>query len=123
MKSEILGNNLEVISDVEIFSLNIINEMFGEQTVTEIESLASVWSEAISKVDWNRVGVYGGVGAAAGFALGILLSKIYIDAETQRDSLNTNPDPAHGCGCTLVTIGTVAGLVAGVVVGRYTQPR
>ena len=123
MNNEILENSLGVVSDVEKLSINIINDMFGEQSSAEIESLATLWSEAISQVDWNRVGIYGGIGAAAGFALGILLSKIYVDSERGREPLSKNPDPAHGCGCALVTIGTVAGLVAGVVVGSYTQPR
>ena len=123
MNSEILVNNLEVVSDVEKLSINIMNDMFGEQTVAEIQSLATLWSESISQVDWNRLGIYGGIGAIAGLALGILLSKIFVDLERERNPFNSNPDPAHGCGCTLATVGATAGLIAGVLIGRYTQPK
>lgn len=123
MNTELLNNNLEIASNTEETALDIMNSMFGEEIVEQANSLSTVWSAAIVEVDWGKVGISAGIGAVAGFTIGILLAKINNLMQTQGAYKDIDPDPAHGCSCQVVSVATVGGAIAGALVGYYTQIR
>ncbi len=118
MSAEILANNLEVLPQR---AYEVMNEMFGSDVVTEAQVFGQTLSDSISETNWDQVALVGGIGAAAGFAVGIILTNIVYAWMRQGNYKNSHPDPAHGCGCNIVLATTAIGLAAGCVASYLTQ--
>lgn len=121
MNQEILVNNLEIVSEAESSALEIMGEMFGQQVVSESYELSKPWTQALLETNWEMVGIYAGIGAVAGFGIGIILTNMYYNLERKQSIVKQHPDPAHGCGCTIVGITTGIGAITGVIIGYLQQ--
>ncbi|PKN03083.1 hypothetical protein CVU76_03630 [Candidatus Dojkabacteria bacterium HGW-Dojkabacteria-1] len=122
MNQEILSNNIEIASEAENRTLEIMSEMFGNQVVSESYELSKPWTQSLLETNFELVGIYAGIGAVAGFGIGLILTNIYYNLERKNLVAGQHPDPAHGCGCTIVGFTTGIGVVAGIVIG-YLQQR
>jgi len=118
---EILINNLDIVSEKEKSALDIMSDMFGEKVLSESNDLAKELTHALLEIDWGRIGISAGIGTIAGFCIGIIITKMYYNYERKQLFANQHPDPAHGCGCTIVGITTGIGVITGVIIGYLQQ--
>ncbi len=121
MGLEILSNNLEIASEGETKALEIMTEMFGNQVVSDSYELSKPWTQTLLETNWELVGIYAGIGVAAGLGIGLILTNIYYNLERRNLVSGQHPDPAHGCGCSIVGISTGIGAITGIVIGYLKQ--
>lgn len=98
--------NVESIDPkIEVFpqALNIMTDMFGEESVSSVKELSMEFSQFINRIteeEGMELLKYGGIGTAVGFTVGVVLT--YLMSYVEKKSTGNWPVPSGGIGCALI---------------------
>lgn len=102
----------ELVTPLESRALEVMSEMFGNETVQEAFDVALRFAKEVGAVE--EVWIVTGFGAVVGFGFGMVVAGITDQLEKR---ISMASPKGTGAGCSIVLYSTLAGGLAGFAAG------